>query len=900
MKPEGHIGSLLKRVEGHSNLALILNPFKSYLDEKREEIKELHRLGAGGLEVTSLQAELMDAIIISLFRTISDINIRSSTLKGHSNSELVILALGGYGRGELSPYSDIDIMFLYPQKLSPYSRETSENILYILWDLGLDIGHSVRSFRDCIGMARQDIKVKTSLLEARFLCGKREVYDLFKINVIGKILSRGGSSFISEKLEETRKRHRRYGDSPYLLEPHLKEGEGGLRDIQTALWISRVKLRIYPESGTALEEMKTKGIITDKEYHLLQRLYDFLQRIRNELHYLSGRRNDVLSFEFQDSVARFLGHKDSASFTAAERFMRKYHIYTKSVRDISLTIIKRSLKKTRATPWTFKRIGDNFILSGKEVGLVMTRRDIQSKRNPFVEKPKLLMEAFRLSQMHNAEISERAKELMRESLYLINNDFRSSGEVRDIFLSLLNSRLNIYGTLKAMHDMGILGKYIPEFGSLRVLVLYDLYHKYTVDEHTLLAIKNLEEVRDKKYKKLERLSDIFNSLKRPWLLFLALLLHDTGKAVGKGHIRVVGEKTATVLKRLGITGDEEERVAFLAKNHLAMSAISERRELADPKIIESFASLVEDEENLKMLYLLSYADVSAVRPGFWTDWKANLLDELYMRTLYALRGEPFLEDEKERFSHLEKALIEAPDISKDRLETHLNNFTKRYLLVAPAEMVIDHIRMVDKLREERPIVTYMSDHDSGITEVTVLSCDEPGIFSRITGAIASREINIVAGQIFTGKDGIIIDRIQVTNPDEDPSGLEETMKKVVEDIKNVLTGERSVEDLIPERPVYLKTPYIQNIPAKVIVDNEISDDYTVIEVFCRDRVGLLCQITKTLYKKGVDISSAKINTEAGRVADVFYVTDINKGKITDEERINELKDALTSVAAGIP
>jgi [protein-PII] uridylyltransferase len=275
------------------------------------------------------------------------------------------------------------------------------------------------------------------------------------------------------------------------------------------------------------------------------------------------------------------------------------------------------------------------------------------------------METFHLCQRHNASLSEKVKDLMRESLNLINNDFRSSKEIRKIFLYILNAKAKIYETLKKMHESGILGRYIPEFGSLRVLVLYDLYHKYTVDERTLLAIKNLEDLRNRRHKKLERLSDILNSLKRPWILFLALLLHDAGKAVGKRHIRAIGERIGSALKRLDLTVEERERVLFLVKNHLIMSMISERRELSDPKVIEYFVSTVGDEENLKMLYLLSYADISAVRPGFWTDGKATLLEELYLRTLYALRGEPFVEDEAEKIYQIEEALKFIPDINKN-------------------------------------------------------------------------------------------------------------------------------------------------------------------------------------------------------------------------------------------
>lgn len=896
MTLDRHIGSLLSKSESYSDISRIRDFLKTYLEEKRGEVREVHLLCGGGREVASLQAELMDSIIISLFRTLS--TVHGSRLTVNDSTELAILALGGYGRSELSPYSDIDIMFLYPQKLSTYSRATSENILYILWDLGLDIGHSVRSFKDCIDMAQQDIKVKTSLLESRFLCGKREVYDLFRKKVLEKILSHGGSSFIREKLEETHKRHIHYGGSPYLLEPHIKEGEGGLRDIQTALWIAKVKLKTDPESGSWLEEIKRKGIITDKEYLLLQRSYDFLQRVRNELHYLSDRRNDVLSFEFQETVARFFGHKDSANFTAAERFMRRYYLYTKGISDTSLAIIRRSLKRTRQFPGTIKKIGDSFILSGREIGLAMNQKDIRTNRNPFVERPKMLMEVFQLCQRHNATISVRTKDLIREGLHLINNDFRSSCEIKEVFLSLLNTKANIYETLKTMHEIGILGKYLPEFGRLRVLVLYDLYHKYTVDEHTLLAIKNLTELKDTKYKKLEKLSDIFNSLRTHRIPFLALLLHDTGKASGKGHVRAVEEIIEPALKRLGLTGDEGDRISFLVKNHLVMSMLSERRELSDPKVIESFASEIVNEENLNMLYLISYADISAVRPGFWTDWKAALLEELYTRTLYLLRGKPFMEDENEKLSQIEEALKVSPDISRNRLEAHLKNFTRRYLIVTPATIIINHILLTEKIREEKPIITYIPDYNRGITEFTILSYDEPGIFSRITGAIASRGINIVGGQIFTGKDGMIIDRIQISNPDQDPTGLEETLRRLQVDIRSVLTGERKVEDLIFERPAYLKIPQVYSIPEKVVINNEASEDYSIIEVFCRDKIGLLYQITKTLYETGIDISSAKINTEVERVADVFYVTDGRRGKILDKKRIDDIKEALHSVISG--
>ncbi|MBI5027198.1 MAG: [protein-PII] uridylyltransferase [Nitrospirae bacterium] len=809
-----------------------------------DELKELFYRGLGGREMVRTYSNIIDRYIRSIFN--------------RNQESLAIVALGGYGRQEMAPYSDVDLMFLYRDKLAADAEKDAKNLLYNLWDSGFQVGHSFRSIKDCMRIAAKDITTKTSFLEARFLTGNIDIYKDFRAE-IDKILSRKPQIFLTEKLREMFSRHRNYGSSPYLLEPHVKEGEGGLRDVHTAMWLARVVLKLEGSVRPGIEGLNT--VLSEKNYARLLNAFDFLLRVRVGLQLESKRKNDVLSFLYQEALAPVFGFKDAEDFSAPERFMRYYYIKAREIKEISFRVFEicgsRFIKRPKRP--VMRKISDAFILSD---GYIVTAH---FDKNFFTEEPLRLMEAFYLSQKYRTALSPLLKEAIGESLHLVDEAFRESKKASEFFIEILKGH-RVYETLKEMHDSGFLGNYIPEFAMLNALVIFDVYHKYTVDEHTLFAIKTLQALEANVIERLTFVADVYKALKRPHNLFLALLLHDIGKAMGRGHESAGLIKVRNILERLSIEGFDKEEVTFLVTNHLLMSQIAQKREAEDPNVVSYFARIVGDEEKLNALFLLSYADISAVRPGFWSDWKAFLLEDLYLRTSMYLRGE-----ERDRYRAVYNLLPKYPSITEEDVSSHFKNMSERYLNSTPPETVIKDIKVVDSIRKDSFFFFHSKRKETGSTELTIGTWDSPGLFSRITGVISSKGLNILRGQVFTGYDGIVINRMQISNWDEIYwDGLPSRLK---EDLRGALLEAREIRPVRAGGEVtYNKFSGVSvRTPVKIELDNEISSEFTVLELTCPDRVGLLYDISALLFSKDIGIVSAKINTDAEVAMDVFYI-----------------------------
>src|SRR6266699_391642 len=603
---------------------LRLDFFRQALAQGFDSLKVRHAEGASGQESVRTHARLMDDVIFSLTRLIADDADRARL----EPTALVVTALGGYGRAELHPLSDIDLMVVYDgAELAPYVQRMMQELLYSLWDLGLQVGHSLRSLDDCVAMARTDFPSRTSMQEARFRAGDRRLFGRFQRVLRENVFRRDFGQFLETTLVERDARYRKHGASPYIGEPNVKESAGGLRDMHTAMWLGEAKF------GTrTLRELADKGLITPREQAAADAALTFLWRVRNELHFFSGHKNDVLGREVQPRIAKNLGYADDDASLGVERFMRDYYLHARVIHRVSRRLIARCQETLSRRGSAERRQRQQALADGLvffDGQLHLADRDV----SPLRASPTRLMKVFWHLHRLGCELSLDLERAVEDSLYLVDNGFQRSPEVRDLFLDICRTWGRVAQTFREMHELGLLGRYLPEFGALTCLVQYDVYHRFSADQHSLLAVEHLEAVAPGQSAESEGAAQVFNEVEKPELLMLGMLLHDIGKAKGHGHVRkgipLIRELTA----RIGLPAEDAAAVEFLVAHHLTMSHVAQRRDIDDPKTIADFAAAVGDPSRLRMLYLLTWADMRAVGPGVLTPWQAVILHELYTRTL---------------------------------------------------------------------------------------------------------------------------------------------------------------------------------------------------------------------------------------------------------------------------
>lgn len=792
--------------------------------------------GITGRELARQYTAHMDDLITGIF-------------KDAGNPEnLLLLATGGYGRRELAPFSDIDIMFYAPNR---DDASAAEKILYRLWDEKIDISHAFRTPKECLDEANKDVRTRTTLLESRYLAGSRRLYEQFRRDVYPAVAFRKQKQFITDKLMEMEKRHIGAGDSIYLLEPHIKEGDGGLRDIHTILWLSKVAYKIEDIEGL-------RFLISPHDHRRLLGAYDFMIQVRFCLHLECKRRNDILSFEYQKTVAACLGFRDTRKFSGAERMMRYYYLKGRIIRDISRSVVILCSKEY--TPvfrdFTRKRLSPDFLLSGGKI--IAVRDDL------FQDRPEKIMEAFYFYAKTGKSFSHALRERIRESLLRINRRTRNNAEAAQHFLEIMKGR-RVFETLREMHETGVLGRFIPEFGALRSLVVHEPYHLYTVDEHSLIAIRNLERLRTTTVRGLADLKDIMQGMEQPDVLFLAILFHDIGKAAGRHHEEEGYKRLKSLMERFNFEPQKRKRIEILVRNHILMSRLSMTREVSDPDVVAAFAETVGSSENLNAIYLITYADMSAVNPHFWTAWKALLLRDLYENTASYLSGYRQI-----RLKRPGSIVSTFPRQEQPAVAAYIEEMTDRYLIATPESVLKEDYLLFAKAREKGFSMRIDCKAD-GVADIVVCTTDAPGLFSRIVGYLSMKRLNIVHGRIFTGKTGIVIDKISVSNwTDFWWDGCEQDLARGLED---AVLGRRDFE------PVHQRSAAHDLYDVFIDVDNESMVSLSVIEIFSQDRIGLLYDISRVLYESGVSIISARINTEAGLAQDVFLVQE-NGGKVT--------------------
>ena len=862
---------------------------RRYLDDGRRVLFERHRADAGGLEVAAAWSTVMDHLVRHLF---AEISAEYSQQFPAANRRVALIAQGGYGRGELNPQSDIDLLFLYVWKISPFVESVTEKLLYSLWDAGLQVGHAMRSVAECVRLAESDMKVRTSLLDARFLCGDFPLYEDFEKKVESRLVKNGVKRFIREKLEETRLRHEQFGGSVYLLEPDVKEGEGGLRDLQTARWVARAGLKVKDLDALALN-----GIVGAADIAQLKESQDFLLKVRNELHFSTGKHQDQLTFEHQEKVSSALGFEGEGALRGVEVFMRSYYLHAAQVNRLSTLIVHR------VTDCDKPRFGAAAIF-----GRTLREGIRLSKGHVTVTKPEVLGSApenlvriFDDAQKYNCRLSHETRELVRQHLDLIDDDFRRSAAANLPFFSILRWKESVYETLLEMHRAGVLGAFIPEFGRLLCMVLHDAYHIYTVDQHSLRLIKEIEALKAGDYAESSPLlTQLAREAEKIELLYLGLMFHDIGKGFGGGHSEIGARMVHSIARRMRLNADDGALVEFLVRHHLLMTHIAFRRDLEDPKTILDFAKTMSSVTNLKMLYLLTFADVKAVGPEVWNPWKASLLGELYVKTLNVLeeaeKGEFERQDVRAALRRVQTRVRRqlTKDYDEDSVEQFIEAMPVRYFLSTPEDDIAEHFELMSQFRGKRAELSVQHFPDRDCSSVVICCQDRPGLFASITGVFTALNFDILNARIFTANDGRILDVFRISHHGRAEAVMaEQKWIKFRAILDGVLDGKIDIANLVGSfKPSALFQKRAPKVATVVNIDNEASDDFTIVEVFTEDRIGVLFTITYSLHSLGLSIHVAKISTNVDQAADVFYVTDHGGGKIVDADQVEAVRKFL--------
>ncbi|MGH7780299.1 MAG: [protein-PII] uridylyltransferase [Candidatus Binataceae bacterium] len=870
---------------------------RAYIAAVREDLAEVHFKGASGSEIVRLCTVAMDDLLRALFRYADAEHCRRFP---KLNQRLSIVARGGYGRSELNPQSDVDLLFLHDYKRGPYAEIVTEIILHAMWDAGLTVGQGVRTARECVRLANDDLKEKTALLDARYLCGDEKLYAELDKLLVAEVLNRNQQKFFKAKLEESRERHAKYGDSIYLLEPQIKEGEGGLRDLHTAMWLAKVKYKVH-----SLEELVQRAVITDEERDGVIEARDFLWRVRNSLHFINNRHFDQLTFEMQERIEPILGLVPLDGQPAGSALMRAYYQHASTIYQFAEGLIARVVEGAAARGF-LRRTPVRQIRPG-----VLVQQKLLAIGDPdlFKENPLNLIAIYADCQAQDVELSGSSYQLVRDNLGLIDDAIRNDPATGKALMQILAHRGRVAETLEAMHRAGVLGAIIPEFGNLYARVLHDLYHIYTVDRHSLAAVRELERLRTGEFKDATPLlTEVARELDCLPLVFLALLLHDIGKGHGHDHHELGATLAADVSNRLGLDPEEVDLVVFLVRNHLMMSQVAQKGDLDDQRTVDEFARLAGSIDRLKALYLLTYADMRAVAPKVYNNWRDMLLSDLYLRALKLMeQRDREAVDPARRLATVKNAVREQLTPSgapAAEIEAFLAEMPDRYFFTVPETDIALHFDLMRALGDRPAVTRHRHFPDLEFSEFIAVTRDRPGLFSMIAGVLTANNLNILSARITTRASGIALDVFRVSHlMGAGAMAMEEDRwQRVRQDLERVITGEQDIAQLVASAH-HVKNAgrrFTRRVATEVTLDNRTSEQFTVLDVFTQDRVGLLFTITHTLFELGMRIHLARISTNADQALDVFYVSDRDGEKITDLAQMRQLKETLEARVAENP
>jgi [protein-PII] uridylyltransferase len=885
--------------------ATVVPIIKAHLAALRDEVCASVRTQPSGLASAKILSDGMDRVLVELLDVIVSKLMPAATSAGE---RMALCATGGYGRGTLAPGSDIDVLFLLPFKQTPWCESVTEAMLYVLWDLGLKVGHATRSVEDCVREARADLTVRTALLEARFLAGDSGLFQELVRRFDREVVYGTAADFSRQKLEERDQRVAKAGGTRYLVEPNVKEGKGGLRDLNTLFWIAKYIYRVETP-----QEFVAVGLFTERELKLFLRCENFLWRVRILMHIHAGRAEERLSFHMQRLVASDLNYRQRGGLTPVERFMKHYFMVAKDVGDLT-AIVCAALEAREHKP---RAMLDRFMVSlrrrrrriaGSQDFVIDNGRLTVTDNALFERDPVNLIRMFHIADRHDVDIHPDATRLVTLSLKRIDQRLRDNPDANRLFIEILTSKHAPAQSLRRMHETNVLPRFIPEFGRILAMMQFSSYHHYTVDEHTLRAIGVLADVAAGRLKNEHPVAnEIFPTVQNRRALYMALLLHDIGKGRDEDH-SVVGERIARQLcPRFGFTEAETETVAWLVKNHLLMSNTAQHRDIMDPKTIESFVGMVQTLERLKLLLILTVCDIKAVGPGVWNGWKGQLLRTLYWEAEIVLAGGHSAMNRQQRVSNAQEDLRKLlPNVSAETFAAYCQRHYAAYWLKVDTPRKVRHAALIARAEaaHETMMTETATDAFRGVTELTVLALDHPRLLAIITGACAAAGANIVEAQIFTTTDGLAIDTIFVSRAFSEDADELRRADRVATHIVRTLKGEIRLPDVVASRAKSQPPPEAFQIVPDVVIDNKLSDRSTVVEVTGLDRPGLLYELTTAIGKLNLNINSARIVTFGEKAVDVFYVTDLTGGKIVNTQRQLALKRALLAVfndaAASVP
>src|SRR6058998_3738744 len=923
MRMSRHLEQVLTHAEnrlaatGTTRPTEVLPLYKKFLKVEEHRLRLKHQAGGGGREICGRRAELVDILLRYVF------GAAAATVRGNGETKVpvALVALGGYGRGELNPFSDVDVMVLHHHgvaKISPHLQEMANEVLYLLWDSGFKVGHSTRSIKEAITEANRDMRTKTAMLESRFLAGDAKLAQEFRGQFRSKCVEGREREYVEMRMQDQVARHKKFGDSVYLQEPHVKSGCGGLRDYQNLLWMTYFK-----EGSLSTNQLVGKDWLSESDQRQIERAYDFLLRLRTDLHYATGRDTDILHINLQEQIAKRLNYSSRNGQLRSEALMRDYYDHTRNILRVTERITEQFVSGyvTNKTHSLFSflpliradktPIGDSFFVRTKQ--LHPARPDL------FRKDPEQMMRAFELALERALDLSPELADLLSRNLGQVTRTYQYARGPRTIFKSILSQKGSVGRILRMMHRADFLGRYIPEFGQLTCLVQHEFLHRYTADEHTLVCIDKLDALAETDDPKLIHYRKLFEQLADPFVLYLALLLHDTGKAVGaRPHSEASALFAQRVATRLQLSSEERKSLILLVDHHLTLSRIAQQRNLDDPATVMELAHIVKHQKNLNALMLLTLADGQGTSAEAWSDWKESLVWQLFHETSrYLADRKSYYEQTRIERQSLQAAVSEklSPDYAEE-IEAHFEFMPDHYFRASDLPEIVEHLKLFRCFLENvssppqdgfaaanggefslAPAIKWKIVPEQGHSVVTFCTWERERLLAKVAGSFAVVPLNILSADVFSRGDNLVLAIFRVcdtnarpvTNP-RDFELVEQTLRRALED---------ETFDFLPgiekaKRQTRRLAPGIE-FPTRIAIDNKTHPTYTLVEIQAPDRIGLLYDVLSCLDRENILIPLSRINTQAGAAIDTLYVVDgSTHAKITDSNRIQMIQQHLRS------
>jgi len=890
----------------------LLPLYKKFVKIEEHRLRLRHQSGGGGRQICALRVELVDVLLRHIFTAAAAYAQRQ---KDASPTPLTVIALGGYGRGELNPFSDVDIMFLHDQNgdgISPYASQVIEQILYLLWDIGFKVGHSTRSIPEAISLANTDMLTKTAMLESRHLSGDPDLAHLFRQQFRERCVKGREKEYVELRMHDQATRHAKFGDSVYVQEPHLKSGCGGLRDYQNLLWMT-----FFKEGALTTTHLVGKDWLSEADRRRIEAAYDFLLRLRTDLHYATRRATDTLHFTVQEQIAQRLGYAQKKGTLRNEALMKDYYEHTRNIFRVTERITEQfaSGRSSRTTHSLFSFLPRLQTREEQVEQFSIRQGQLFARRSEIFEKnPEAMMRVFQIAQERRLDLSPDLSDLFTRNLGLVTGALRNGRGPRETFRSIISQKGEVGRVLRMMHRIDFLGRYIPEFGQLTCLVQHEFFHRYTADEHTLVCIEKLDQLMQTEEPKLRPYRELFEKLEDPFVLYLALLLHDTGRAVGaRPHSEASALFAQGAAVRLQLSPEQRRSLILLVDHHLTLSNTAQQRNLDDPETAVEFAGIVRDQKNLDALMLLTLADGQGTSADAWSDWKETLVWHLYHATSqYLADQEAFFAQTKIERARLQASVVETLGESyAEEVEAHFEFMPDNYFRAFSVEEIVSHLKLFRRflenlyLRDEPPLVpavAWEAFPDQGHSIASFCAWDGQELLAKIAGSFAVVPLNILSADIYTRGDNVVLDIFRVCDPrfravtdKRDRALVESTLRQALTE------DDFDFGPLLDRARLRIVQRGGQEIdfPTSVTVDNKAHRTYTLVQIQTPDRLGLLYELLSAFGEERVSIALSRISTEKGAAIDTFYVADrATRGKITDSGRIAALQQRLQRAALG--